>query len=310
MKFFLPNARALSTATGGAFAALLVSFGSLAHGQGYTTTFDPSEGYQANYTLSDQLGWVTNDESTGATIPGNANIGIGQSDFVGILGGYSASGSDYWGLLGGGERPYAVPGTSPVYLDHPFNVAGSASYNFNVQFSISSSATPYPNNDSFAWSFGTASNPTLFSIDYAPTTVVIGGISTTVDSVRYSVNGVQTPTGEAITQNTSFQLSVAVNVTGKSFGFSMTPTVAGASLPIVENGISLGTLDPSTVTQVAATWILSNTAADANGGLENGGSNSLLFNNYSVTVPEPSTWVMLGLGTVALLVMIRRKARA
>jgi hypothetical protein len=39
------------------------------------------------------------------------------------------------------------------------------------------------------------------------------------------------------------------------------------------------------------------------------GQNSVVLSSYIASVPEPSTWIQLGLGAAAMCVMIRRRSR-
>ena len=39
----------------------------------------------------------------------------------------------------------------------------------------------------------------------------------------------------------------------------------------------------------------------------NYGANSMIFQNYAVTVPEPGTWVLFGIGAGVVAVIRRRK---
>ena len=286
---------------GAALVAAVLSFSPLAHGQGYSTTFD---GYTTG-SLSGQNGWDTNDPYVGTDTTGAPGSEIGQSDFVGIITGYSSTATDDWAYLGGLDRSSVVPGHSTVYVYNNFAatpLTGLSSYAFNVDMSVYPGGSPYTTLDQFAWTFGTAATPNLFSVNFVPN-------SNSVDAVRYSVNGGGlVTTGNGIVTNSIYHLTVNVNVVAKTFSISVTPT-GGTALTLASN-ISLGTIDASTVTQVAATWTLANTAADASGGYSGAGSNSLIFNNYSVgAVPEPSTWALVGIGGL-LLLAVRRRVRA
>ena len=297
MQTSLDHARTLRTIRNGLFAALFLTCGSFARGQGYSTTFDT--GFLPNYTLSGQDSWNTNDADNGATTSGGQSIG--QSDFVGIVQNYSASGTDNWAYLGGLDHANTVPGSDPVFLYRPFTLAGLSSYSFNVDFGISSSTT-YPNRDAFAWTFQNSLGTSLFSVDFAPVTGAGNPFA-----VRYTVNGgAEVSTGNGLLSNSIYHLSVSVNVVAKSFSITLTPT-SGSPVTLASN-VSLGTLNASTVTDVAATWTIASGTTD-NGGYTGAGGNALIFNNYAVT-PEPSTWVVTGLAAIALFVVVRRKARA
>ena len=274
-------------AAGSALVAALLALGSVAHGQGYSTNFDATQGYVGGATLSGQNSWDTNDNN--------------QPDFVGTVSSYSVPATDFVGYLGGLQLSNGiVPSVSPVYLFRPFTLGTTSAYAFNVDMAITRSGATYPNNDSFAWTFRTAAGANLFSVDFAPQTANDSNGARTTLAVRYTVNGAaQQPTGNGLLSDAYYHLTVSVNVTAKQFSVSLTPT--GGTTMVLASNVSLGTNDPSTLAQVAATW---------NDNVANPGANTLIFNNYAVTVPEPSTWVMLGLGAVGVTVMFRRRAQA
>ena len=275
-----------------AFAAALLSLGSALHGQGYTTNFDDAATFPPGGSLSGQDGWDTND-------PYNSTDGRGQSDYVGQLNGYTPANNpnDELAGLGGFQRSAAAnldisPDRGQVFLFHTFSVAGAPTVNFNVDMAITTSSSTFPNNDSFGWSFQSATG-TLFSVDFVPVTNAAGAV--TAEEVEYTVNGAQTDAHLSITPNTTslYHLSVGVNVTGKSFGFTLTGSNTGG----VDNISLANVASDFNLTDVAATWNLANAAS--------AGSNELIFDNYAVAVPEPSTWALLGAAGVATLGVLR-----
>ena len=276
------------TLAGSVLVAALLTAGSVARGQGYSTTFDANQGYMGGNTLSGQNGWDTNDNN--------------QPDYVGTVSNYSVPASDFVGYLGGlGLSNSVVPSVTPVYLYRPFTLGTTSAYAFNVDMAITRSGATYPTNESFGWTFRTSGGANLFSVDFVPTTANDSNNARTTLAVRYTVNGsAQVSPGNGFLSDAYYHLTVSVNVAAKQFSISLTPT--GGTAMVLASGISLGTNDPSTVAQVAATW---------NDNVANPGANTMIFNNYGVTlVPEPSTWVMLGLGVVGFTVMLRRRARA
>ena len=289
--------------------------GSTAFSQGYATTFD---NYTNGGSLSGQDGgtgvpWDTNDPDKTPTTTGYGGEYVGQADYVGTVTNYSNPSSDYWAYLGGGQNgtayPYSLPGSSTIYDYRPFTLGSPSGYAFNVDMSIGTTTnSAFPNRDSFAWTFlssasGTTIGTNLFSLNFTPDT------STSLMDVGYTVNGgALVPSGKAIFYNSVYHLTISVNVTTKTASVSLTPT-SGTAVTIAT--IALASTSPGSVQEVAATWVLADkTDKDANGGYTGAGGNELLFNNYAVTVPEPSTWAMMGLGLVAVGVFARRRVHA
>ena len=271
---------------GSMLAAALLTVGSVARGQGYSTNFDASQGYVGGATLSAQNGWTTNDNN--------------QPDYVGTVSNYSVPASDYVAYLGGlGLSNGIVPSASPVFLYRPFTLGATTAYAFDVDMAITRSGATYPTNDSFAWTFQNTAGTNLFSVDFVPTTTNDSNNARTTLAVRYTVNGgTQTTTGNGLLSDAYYHLTVSVNVLANQFSIALTPT-GGTALTLASN-VSLGANLAGTLGQVAATW---------NDNVANPGGNALIFNNYAVTVPEPSTWMMMGLGLVGFAVALRRKAQ-
>ncbi len=296
-KGFLPRGGSRKVAGLSAFAAALLALGSAAYGQGYSTNFDNATTFPPGGSLSGNDGWDTND-------PYNATDGKGQADYVGQLNGYTPANNlnDELAGLGGFQRNAATnldisPDRGLVYLYHPINATGAPAVNFDVDLAITTSSSTFPNADTFGWTFQTATG-NLFSVDFVPIKDSNGNAA---EAVEYAVGtGALTNTGLQISPNTTslYHLNVGVNVTGKSFGFTLT-----GSNTVSFNNISLANVASDfNVTDVAATWTLANAAS--------AGSNELIFDNYAVTVPEPSTWAMLGVGVVLATVLVRRQRLA
>lgn len=296
----------------------------------YSTNFDNLQG---STSLSDQDGWVTNDEYTGSTYnatPGNANglREIGQSEDVTALDGFSTSASDQLAILGGvvNQAGGAVPGTNPVYVSHATGLPASSNVLLSTDYVVTpTGSTVRTSHDSFGFTFQNAAGGNLFSIDFVPTSTN----SNTSDNVRYTVNGVQSaaPGVASFTLNARYHLVVSATVTGGtggSFSAFLTPENPtggenGTRITLASNVAFTGT-----IADIAATWLLaSNTTAAATGtnptdvppggntnniAYTNGGNNSMYIDNFSITVPEPSTYALLGLGAFGLAAVRRRRA--
>ena len=307
---------ALKIAGQGTFLAALLGFGSLAHGQGYSTVFSPANGYSRNTTLSGQEGWDTNDPDNGLQAPtssvNDSGSEIGQTDEVVNQNPPGTTSTDYYAANGGLLQGNYIPGQGTVQLFHAANVQGAASFTVNSDAFLTSSQVTgaFTAADTFGYSFLNASGVSLFGVNFVPlTTPTALAPNGATDSIFYTVNGVRsTVQSGVLALNGYFHISVAV-VGGATPTLSFTVTESGAAVATV-TGVALTAADATTVANVGTTWTLSNQTADANGGYEGAGSNTLYFKNLAVVVPEPSTYAMLGLGALGLALRFRRKVQA
>lgn len=297
-----------------AISVTAILLGAPAHLQavpGYSTSFDASDGFTSGGSLSGSPTtapaaerWDTNDLDDLTTASDGSPKG--QSDFVGIEGGYSIPASDFWAYLGGLARP-VIPGADVIYLYRNFDISaatggGNGNLLFTTQFSISSSNGTYPNRDSFAWSIRDSAANQLAALRFAPDTDP-NKMAIFLDRAA----GGTVNSGLAISYNSIYDLTLSISSTSQ-LSVSLKDGT-GAISTIFNNqdvsGSAVATTDA--VKQVAAEWILKNPASDLAGARTEAGSNALLFNNYSV-VPEPST---VGLSLVAglggMIVMLRRR---
>lgn len=293
MQLFSFSSRSAKVSGFSALAALFMGLAS-AHGQAtYVTSFD---NLNPNNTLSDQDGWTNTDPN--------------QPDSVGILAGYSTSGTDFVASEGGlFLASGGGPTVSPGYLSHGFAPVGN--YSFNVDYAITGSATPFLSNNRFSFTFSNTALSTplnahgdIFSIDFVPQTATATPGTNGVDAVRYTVYNAatgmatQTTTGLGFSMNQLMHLSLSVNTTANTLSFSVTGPI-GAPITVADAPLT-GTLG-ALVTSLSAEYIQAPGAA--------AGSNALIFNNLAA-VPEPSTYAMVGLGVLGLAARFRRKARA
>jgi hypothetical protein len=256
---------------------------------GYVSNFDDISG---NASLSDADGWVTND-------PFNPGTNAGQTDFVGILSGYSQTVTDHWALLGGATG--FSPGQPTIYLSRPVDLSGSASVSFTTGMAVISSAVPRPNEDTFGWTFRNNLDVTLFSLLFDPNTAVNGDLAIRIyDSSNVEIAGAGSGSWSMF-YNAIYSLDVSVNSLGV---VDVNFTDANSITTQVINGASTG-IDPGDIAGVAATWILDDNTENPTGVYGAFGSNSLVFDNYSL-VPEPSSALLLGLAAFGFVTRRRR----
>ena len=280
---------------------LATSYG---QGTGYTTTFAPAD-FTANQSLSGQQLWDTNNFT--AANPPSIPFDLGQSDFVGIVSGYSTSVNDYWGLLGGATGIAPVVDTSTLF--RPLDLTGAAGAAFGVKFGIISSQSPRTNQDSFGWTFRDSTGAQLLRVGFIPDINQANNLTIRVwDKANLEIPG----SGALnIAYNAPYNLNVDLS-SGSLVNVSITSTIPG-SLPttIINNQLDAGAV-PTSIADVAATWTLADPTANPNGERPNFGSNSLVCDNYSVTpipIPEPST-ALFGLVGVVSGFVVRRRQRS
>lgn len=254
---------------------------------GYVTNFDNISG---GASLSDADGWVTNDPYVEA-------IDAGQADYVGVVPNYSATTSDHLALLGGATG--FAPGQPTVYLWRPVDLSGSSFASFSVGMAVTSSASPRTNEDTFGWTFRDSTNATLFSLRFDPSTAATGDLNIRMfDSSNTELT--VGPTWDMY-YNSIYSLDVSVNALGE---VTVNFTDASSATFEVIAGAATG-IDPADIAGVAATWSLASSSGE-NAAQNDFGSNSLVFDNYSL-VPEPSSAL---LACLAGLGFVTRRKRA
>jgi hypothetical protein len=287
----------IAIVVGAAMAVPTLSFGA------YATNFNPPTFSQGS--LSGQDNWDTNNYSDNGT-PLNFADDLGQSDFVGVIPNYSTSANDYWGALGGVTQTAPVVNTSFLY--HPANLAGATSARFNVDFSISGPQTPAPrtNRDTFGWTLQSSlGGSQLLRVAFEPD--LINQLNNLNIRVFNAANGELLGAGSFSNQfnifyDAKYNLDLTLNGAGL-LNLSVRPLAGGSPTTIMTN-FATGVL-PSSIADIAATWTLANTTANANGERPNYGANSIIFDNY-VVVPEPTT-MLAALGVVGVVMTRRRR---
>ena len=283
-------------------AVVQLAWSPAAYSANFVTTFD---GYAPRFTLSGGDGWDTNNFGVGPDGIDGTPDDYGQSDYIGYIAGYSATNSDYWGLLGGLVGHAPVVDTS--YLYHALDPAGASYADFSVRIGfIYNTATIYPrsNKDTFGWTFRDASTHQLLRISFGPhptnSTLLIVGVYNAQDvpiSGSGSVN---------IAYNAIYDLHVSLSATN-TVTVTVGDSIGSAPFYVVKNQPLNNTI-PSGVAaglirDISATWtLLDTTAAPLTGLRTNYGANGMAFNNYAAffsDAPLPtsySNWVSQTVG--------------
>ncbi len=275
--------------------ALGICFAGTASAQGYSTTFDPSEGYVINL-LSGQQGWTTNDPFVNDSMGGHG----GANDVL-PLSGFSTGPNDYFGRIG-----VFVPGNAAPFVAHAVNLTGATIFLFKVDFVINF-GTLDNIRDTFGYAFRDTGGGDLFSLRFTPDTIA-GQYN-----IRFYTQGVeQTASGSGsrnLFDNQLYRLVLNVDSAGLADVTLATLNVpSGGGTPVMGaagNAITdapTGLVGPAFagIASVAVTQELADTTPDAEGAFTGAGSNAMSFNNLSA-VPEPGTSLLLltGLGALA-----------
>lgn len=293
-----------------------------AHAQtitGYATNFDGAEtnnGVNSTTTyvatpnattspLSGQNGWGSNDATQTGT-QGTSTQLVGKSDFLLTSGFFTGNN----GLLGGVYRttaptaasPDVVPSTASggvVSLFHTVSGGGNTSLALNVDFSVVNSAN-FAAHDTFGFSLRSTAG-TLVTINFAPSTT-----NTTADTVTGTSGGTTVASTSGVTFNSTYHLALSVNLASKTYLATISTVGGTASSFSLTGSTANAAITGTAVTQFATLWNLQDKTATGTA-YNAAGDGYIIFDNLSVTVPEPSTYAMLALGVVGLGVLLRRK---
>jgi hypothetical protein len=219
----------------------------LAHAQPlviYSTGFEVEEGFNQDFTLVGQGGWV------GSGTGGNGLVdgffpGLGQQGFIGFI------------------PPEGNEDLLNVW--RPINLApipaGQQLIRFSVLMEIVDSSTPQGPWDDFRWSIYNAAGHRLFTVDFETSTLQI---SYALDDAHGFVS-----TGTAFDLEGFYNLDVWMNFQRNVWSASLNNFVIINSQPITTTGAALNLGD------INAVWAIRNPG--------NPGDNFMVFDNYEIT---------------------------
>ncbi len=342
--YFSPLYRPFKVVTSSLVALVAISLASAASAQNqYPVYSENFNGLDAGQTLSDNDGFTTNDEDTGGKYQYSTTVGgvtsfhtgtIGQSDYVGDISFFEAGGGAgnntafLGGAFGHAVAPGAVGTAGTVTLNEPLpSTAGSAAVTFSTDFAITNPNASYPNQDSFAFTLRNTAGIALISIGFVPGGVNVNNLL--VDNVTYTAGAANGASGMAalpLGSNYRYKLTISVNVAAGTFSATVQQesTVDGSLTGGVATLVSNATYSAAAVGAIAGYqvgWTLADktdTALATNGlaagtnnvALTGAGINAIYFDNVLETVPEPSTYALMGLGAGGLVFAVRRARKA
>lgn len=230
------------------------------------------------------------------------------------------------------NNPGTYPQSQTTYLaqsraDTPYN-----QIHFDTTFWINATA-PNSNGDwdSFGWSLLNSANQNLMSINL---NTIDGGANWQLSATPFGSTNkqvLQKFNGTALdpiaegqivhlgfniynlgTAQSTIEILNYSNITGTNVPTPVAGTLLGRN--IIQDGInSANILGGNQISSLAATWTLASTNnqvyTDANGnftGFNNYADNSLVMSTLLISVPEPQTWVLLGLSGLIVVVALRR----
>jgi len=255
-------------------------------GRGIISTFQPSA-----------LRWQGNDSY-------NAITGLGETDYVARVPGYTPSPPANSSLIQGGISvgSSVLPGTNRVRIWKTFNPPVSGSSVFFAEWSLipSLEGAPYNRSATFAFDLRNAANTQrLLSLQFAPG-INVQPASYTLQTIA---SGYGTNTVVDLAYQALFQVTVAMTSSNWNLSLAQINSTNRAVLASYTK-LASGNLATGTTALDFATLGLNWDLASTNN-LEPG-SNYIIANQITV-VPEPRIWSLLAL-TAALLAIVRRSS--
>lgn len=253
----------------------------------------PIQSYPIGYTLEGNPGanddWTTNDA--------NSNNFVTYTN-LDVLN---------WAAIGGAA--FSNPSTIPADIFTNFTLTDNtgtpghtngANALFETTMMISSSIPARPHRDEFGWKFRKSDLTPIVSIDFKPITY----LGFDAEQIYYTdSNGDQFNTGFGMFTDSKYDLAVTVSDLGgaapalhiKLTSYDVVPTVGTITVALPND-------TPTGIGQIAASWTPTTPGS--------AGFNSLYFETYAVTVPEPSVIGLLGLAGLGLVYRQAKRAKA
>jgi len=255
-------------------------------GRGIISTFQPSA-----------LRWEGND-------PYNAATGLGETDYVARVPGYTPSPLANSSLIQGGISigDSVLPGTNRVRVWKSFSPLASGSGIFFAEWSLipSLEGAPYNRSDTFAFDLRNSANTqSLLSLQLTPG-INIQPASYTLQTIA---SGYGTNTVVDLAYQALFQVTVAMTGSNWNLSLAQINSTNRAVLASYTN-LASGNLATGTTALDFATLGLNWDLASTNN-LEPG-SNYIIANQFTV-VPEPRIWSLLALAAAVLAILKRTR---
>ena len=258
---------------------------------------------------SDPVGsqWQGNDPETQIS----PTLYVGGTDLVAFASGYTPFGSlsGNSSLIQGGaflSTDY-FPGTNSVRLWRSFNpvpIGPAGTVSFQTEWAIiGTTDVSYTNLDSFAFDLrNLANSDSLLRLQFTPSINILSNAYT----LQTMAAGAPTNTVIDLGYGSLFQMQVDLTGTNYSLSLSRLDPTSRAVLTNYTDlavGILASGLTAEDFGTVGLDWDL--TSGDA----VDPGSNYIIVNEVTV-VPEPSTYALLGIAAVTLVVVLVRRRRA
>jgi hypothetical protein len=189
----------------------------------YSTTFEPAQGYEAQYELAGQAGWLKFPPTSG----GNGLI----TNFLGTQ-------AAYVGLFP------LIPKTNYISVWHPVDYSPPAGSNVVVEFSTRMLIADSTTNqwDNFYWTVYNRSGEALFSLDF----------DVYEFAVYYLLDGTNEfqPTGALFTNDVPYTFKLTMDLGRNLWSALLGQAVLATNLPITTAGAAL------TIGDIDAAWVI------------------------------------------------------